>query len=141
VVVDVASHLLLPVLALALTQVAFVAMFARGRLLEVMELEHVRAATAKGLGRAAVFARHVLRNSLAPVVTLFGLYLPGLVSGAVAIEWIFDWQGMGSLLIEAIQRRDFPLVLGVSVLTTLAVLLGSLVADLLHRLLDPRVAA
>jgi len=99
----------------------------------------VRTARAKGLAEFMVTSRHILRNALLPVVTLLGGVLPGLISGAALIEGIFNWPGMGRLYLEAALTRDYPLLLAITTMVTLATLLGTLFADVLYGYVDPRV--
>jgi peptide/nickel transport system permease protein len=136
---DLAQHLLLPALTLGCAQWGGLLLVARASLLEVLQQDFIRAAHAKGLTPGRVLVAHGLRNALLPLCAVVGLHVPALVSGAVVVESVFAWPGMGSLLLDAIQQRDFPVVLGVGLLATVAVLAGSLLADLLVRLLDPRV--
>ncbi len=139
--VDRLKHLVLPAGTLALLTTAAVARFQRAALLEVVELDYVRTARAKGLGERAVLVRHALRNALVPVVTLVGLALPGLLGGAVFVEKVFAWPGMGQLTVNAIASRDYPLVTAGVVVGGTMVAVGSLVADLLLVAIDPRVRA
>jgi len=136
---DHVAHLVLPVLTLAAGMMAAVARFMRAGVLEVLDQEHVRAARAKGLSERAVVLGHVMRNALIPVVTLLGLYLPVLFSGAVLVEYVFAWPGMGRVLVESIASRDYPLILAGSILFAVVVVIGNLLADLLYAVVDPRV--
>lgn len=111
----------------------------RSQVLEVLGQDHVRSARAKGLPEFMVVNRHVVRNALLPVVTLFGGLLPALVSGAAITEGIFNWPGMGRLYLEAAFTRDYPLLLGIITLLTSATLLGTLMADLAYGFVDPRI--
>jgi len=138
-IADRLYHLALPVLSLALILGSGVARFTRSSVLEVVRLDFVRAARAKGLPERRVILAHVLRNALPPVVTLFGLYLPLLFGGAVFVEEVFGLRGMGRILVDAVSGRDYLLVMGISLFFALAVIAGNLIADLLHALVDPRV--
>lgn len=131
-------HLVLPALTLGLIGAAATARYQRAAMLEVIRQDFIRTARAKGLSDVAVALRHALRNALLPTITLFGLALPMLLSGAVLVETVFAWPGMGRLAVEAVQRRDYPLVTGAAILAALAVLAGNALADLLVRLADPR---
>lgn len=135
--VDRVAHLALPALTLGLVGAAATARYQRAALLEVIRQDFVRTARAKGLSEAAV-ALHALRNAVLPTITLLGLSLPMLLSGAVLVETVFAWPGMGRLAVEAIQRRDYPVVTGAAMLVALAVVAGNLVADVLTRVADPR---
>jgi len=134
---DRAAHLLLPALTLGLVGAAATARYQRAAVLEVIRQDFIRTARAKGLSEGAV-ARHALRNAILPTITLLGLSLPMLLSGAVLVETVFAWPGMGRLAVEAIQRRDYPVVTGAATLVALAVVAGNLVADVLTRFADPR---
>lgn len=136
---DVLHHLALPALALALVLGAVVARHQRAAMLSVRGAEFVRAARAKGIGERRVMIRHALRNALVPVLTLAGVVLPGLVSGAVLVEKIFAWPGMGQLTVDAVLARDYHLVVGSVLVTSASVVLGTLVADLALLWADPRV--
>jgi peptide/nickel transport system permease protein len=138
-VVDVARHLVLPVLALGLGSAAGVARYMRGETLEVIGQDYVRTARAKGLPERRVILRHALRNALIPVISLLGLWLPLLFGGALVIEVVFSWPGMGRLLYESILARDYPVVLAATFLFGLLVVAGNLVADLLYAVADPRI--
>src|SRR3712207_324131 len=113
----------MPVIVLALPNIAYFARFMRSAVLEVIHQDYVTVARAKGLDRRAVLYRHALRNALIPMVTIVGLQLPRILSGAVIIEQIFAWPGLGQLAYEAILRRDYPVILGVTMLTGAAVMI------------------
>lgn len=134
-------HLVLPAVTLTLLTTAAIARYQRAAMLEVIELDFVRTARAKGLPERIVVGRHALRNSLLPTITLLGLALPALVGGAVFVETVFSWPGMGQLSAEAIGARDYPLITATVAVGGVMVALGSLVADLLHAAADPRVRA
>jgi len=136
---DRVHHLILPVLTLTLVLTGGVARYVRASMLEVLRQDYIRTARAKGLSEARVIFQHGLRNALLPVVTLFGMYLPLLLSGAVFIEWVFDIPGMGMLLVNSVLSNDHPVVLAVCFLFGAAVVLGNLVADLLYGVVDPRI--
>lgn len=136
---DTARHLVLPATTLALVLAAGVARYVRSSMLEVIQLDFVRTARAKGLPERTVIFKHVLRNALLPVITLLGLYLPFLFSGAVLVETVFAWPGMGLLVVESIGRRDYPVVMAASLIFAALVVLGNLLADLLYGLVDPRI--
>lgn len=136
---DRVMHLVLPALSLALVLAAGVARYTRGSMLEVIRQDYIRTARAKGLDEARVIFKHALRNALIPVVTLLGLYLPLLFSGAVFIETVFAWPGMGRLIVEAIGQRDYPVVMAGSFLFAVVVVIGNLVADVLYAIVDPRI--
>lgn len=138
-VVDVLRHLALPALTLGLFYAAIYARVMRASMLEVARMDYVRAARAKGLSGARVVLAHVLRNALLPVVTLVGLQLGTALGGSVVIEAVFSWPGIGSLLFDSVMSRNYPVVLGVMVLSALVVAVCNLAADLAYLKLDPRV--
>lgn len=136
---DRLKHLLMPALALGIGSAASVARYMRSGMLEQIRQDYVRTARAKGLSERVVIFKHAMRNALIPIVTLLGLTLPFLVGGAVLIETIFAWPGMGRLIITAIFQRDYPVVLAAAFVSSIMVILGSLIADILYSVVDPRV--
>lgn len=136
---DRISHLILPVSTLTLALAAGVARYTRGAMLEVVRQDYIRTARAKGLPERTVIMKHALRNSMLPVITLLGLYLPFLFSGAIFIEVIFAWPGMGRIIVDAIFQRDYPLVMATSFVFAAVVVLGNLLADVLYAVADPRI--
>jgi peptide/nickel transport system permease protein len=138
-VLDRARYMVLPVTSLALVLAAGIARYTRGSMLEVIRQDYVRTARAKGLPEGVVILKHTLRNALIPVITLLGLYLPVIFSGTVFIETVFGWPGMGKTIVDAINLRDYPLVMGTSLIFGTMVVLGNLVADVLYAVVDPRI--
>lgn len=136
---DTGSHLILPVISLGLAAAASVARYTRSSVLEVIRQDYVRTARAKGVSERTVILRHVLRNALLPVITILGLMMPFLVSGAVLIEYVFAWPGMGQELVGSVFQRDTTLLLGCALLLSLMVVVGNLVADILYSFADPRI--
>jgi peptide/nickel transport system permease protein len=136
---DVAWHMVLPVTALAIQQIAGWSRYVRAKMLEVLNQDYVRTAKAKGLTGARVTFKHALRNALIPVITLFGLTLPGLLSGAVITETIFSWPGLGQLGVLAVEQRDYPMVLAFVMVGGFGVVAGNLLADVLYGVADPRI--
>ncbi len=132
-------HLVLPTISLALALSAGIARYMRGSMLDVIRQDYVRTARAKGLPESSVIFKHALRNALIPIVTLLGLYIPVLFSGAVLIEHVFAWPGMGRLMVDAIASRDYPLVMACSFIFAILVVLGNLLADVLYAVVDPRI--
>jgi peptide/nickel transport system permease protein len=132
-------HLILPSLALGIGSAAGIARYMRGSLLEVIRQDFVRTARAKGLEERVVIFKHALRNALLPIITLLGLTLPFLFSGAVLVEVIFAWPGMGRLIVDAVFQRDYPLIMASSFVIAVLVILGNLVADVLYAIADPRI--
>ena len=138
---DVAAHLVLPAATLMLLSAAGIARFQRSAVLDVAQREFVRVARAKGLSERRVVLRHILRNALLPVVTLLGLAFPMLLGGAVFVEKVFAWPGMGFLAVTAIGTRDYPLVTAAVIIASIMVTLGNLLADVLYLVVDPRLRA
>ncbi len=138
-IADRLAHLALPAVALGLGGAAGVARYTRGSMLEVIRQDYIRTARSKGLSERSVVFKHALRNALITVVTLFGLYLPFLFSGAVLIETIFAWPGMGRVIVTAIFQRDYPLIMANTFIFAGTVVLGNLVADIIYCLVDPRI--
>ena len=138
---DRARHLVLPAGTLILLTSAAVARFQRSAMLDVLTQDFVRTARAKGLSERQVLLHHVLRNALLPVITLLGLALPALLGGAVLVERVFSWPGMGSMAATAVADRDYPVIMAVTVASSVLVVFGSLLADLLSAVADPRVRA
>jgi peptide/nickel transport system permease protein len=136
---DRLRHLALPAITLALLATAAVARYQRAAMLEVAELDFVRTARAKGLPERRVLGTHALRNALLPVITLIGLMLPALLGGAVFVETVFSWPGMGLLAADAIAARDYPLVTATVAVGGIMVVAGSFLADVLYAVADPRV--
>lgn len=136
---DTVKHMLLPVTTLSLILAATVARFHRAALLETLPADFVRTARAKGLRERTIMRRHAERNALFPLISLAGLALPALFTGAVFVERIFSWPGMGLVIVEAIGSRDYPLVMGTVMIASALVALGNLLTDLLYMAADPRV--
>ena len=136
---DVTRHLVMPSVALGLFYAAIYARVMRASMLEVFGLDFIRTARAKGLGRNRVAFKHVLRNALLPVVTLFGLQLGTMLAGSVVIESVFSWPGIGTLVFEAVLTRNFPLVMGVLLFGSILVVIANLAVDLIYMRLDPRI--
>lgn len=138
-VLDVGHHLVLPALALASQEVAAVARLSRVGLRDELDRDHIRTARAKGVPERTVVLRHGLRRAMLPVVTVLGGRVGHLVAGAVVVEVVFGWPGLGRLLVTAMQARDAPIVLGVFLLVAVTVVVANLVTDLVYAWLDPRV--
>jgi len=136
---DLLRHLVLPAVTLTAVSLAAVMRYQRTALLEVLRLDFVLAARARGLPERRVLWRHAWRNALFPVIGLLGLWLPMLVSGSVFVEQVFNWPGLGSLAANAVGARDYPVILGTAMLVSAMVLLGGILADVGYYALDPRV--
>lgn len=140
-VVNVAQHLVLPALTLALTYVAQYSRLARSSMLEVLSSDYIRTARAKGLPETVVVYKHALRNALIPVVTVAGVQLSHLLSGAVLVETVFSWPGLGRLAYDAVVRRDAPLLMGILFISAVVVIVVNLLTDIVYRMIDPRVGS
>lgn len=137
--VDRIRHLVLPVVVLSLVNVAGWSRFMRSSMLEVLSLDYLRTAQAKGLRERIVHLRHALPNAVIPVITILGLDIPVLFAGAVITETIFAWPGMGRLYIQSINLSDWPVAQAIIMLTAFLVILGNLIADVLYAVADPRI--
>ncbi|HCD10104.1 MAG: ABC transporter permease [Thermoanaerobacter sp.] len=138
-IVDVAKHMVLPVATLTLISVGGLSRYFRVHMLEVIKQDYIRTARAKGLREKTVIFKHALRNALLPLITLFTLSLPSLFAGAMITERIFNWPGIGKVVLEAIFLRDYPLFLGYTMLITVLTFLANILADVLYGIADPRV--
>lgn len=138
-ILSLLKHLIMPAFVLSFHMVGTLIQFIRSSMLEVMKEDYVRTAKAKGLKERVVILKHVLRNSLIPVVTYLGMEIPLLLGGAVVTEQVFSWPGLGLLMIKSIGARDYPIVLGITVLVALAVLIFNIITDLIYGWLDPRI--
>jgi len=136
---DVAHHLILPAVSLGLFYAAIYARVMRASMLQVLDLDYVRTARAKGMRERRVVWRHAFRNALLPILTLLGIQLGHVFAGAVVVEAIFSWPGLGTLLVEAVSARNYPVVMGVLVFSAVVVVVANLLVDLLYAALDPRV--
>ena len=136
---DALHHLVLPALTLTLVYLAQYSRLARASMLEVLSSDYVRTARAKGLNETVVVFKHALRNALMPIVTIAGLQFGNLISGAVLVETVFSWPGLGTLALDAILGRDYPTLLGVLTFSSLFVISANLLTDLSYRWIDPRL--
>ncbi|TWT96711.1 Glutathione transport system permease protein GsiC [Botrimarina colliarenosi] len=137
---DLFRHAVLPVTCYTYASLAYYSRFVRANMQEVIRQDYIRTARAKGVGPTAVLLKHAFRNTLIPLVTLIGLTLPTLLSGAIILEQIFSWPGMGKLFFESIRERDYPTLMGLMLMFSVLTLLGQLLADLLYAIVDPRVS-
>jgi len=137
--VDRLKHLVLPVAVLGFQGAAIYTRYMRSSMLEVLRQDYIRTAHAKGLAEGQVNMRHAFRNALVSVITLLGLALPSLLSGAVITEQVFSWPGIGRLLVDSVNGRDYPVVLGITMMVAVLVIVGNLLADLAYSVVDPRV--
>ncbi len=133
------NALILPIASLTLITIALFSRYMRSSVLDNLTEDYVRTAKAKGASERRVLIRHVLRNSLIPIATLLGLSLPGILSGALITEAVFNYPGMGLLFYQQAQKQDYPVLLGITVIVAVATVIGSLLADITYAVLDPRV--
>jgi peptide/nickel transport system permease protein len=140
VFVDLLRHLILPVVTLVAVSVAGDSRFVRAAMIDAMRQDYVRTARAKGVPERRVIFKHALRNALLPVVTDIGLELPFLFTGAIATETVFSWPGMGQQFIDSIGKYDYPVVMGISVITAVLVVAANLLADIVYAIVDPRIS-
>lgn len=136
---DRLRHLVLPVTALSMMRLAAFVRYTRASMLEVVNQDYIRTARAKGLSERIVIYKHALRNASIPVITMIGLAVSNLFSGALLIETIFSWPGLGRLSYEAVLQRDYPVLMGTTLLMSIMVVLGNLIADLTYAFIDPRI--
>jgi peptide/nickel transport system permease protein len=136
---DLAWHLFLPVLTLTIVGVAGWSRYMRASMLEVLRADYIRTAKAKGLASSRVIFKHALRNALIPIVTLLGLTIPALLTGAAITESVFSWPGLGFLGVSSVTERDYPVVLAFTMMGGAMVILGNLLADVLYAVVDPRI--
>jgi peptide/nickel transport system permease protein len=113
--------------------------YMRSSMLEVINMDYIRTARSKGLSEWVVINKHALRNALLPIITLIGMLIPGLVGGAVAVEQVFGWPGMGRMIIQATFSRDYPVIMGTTLFSAFLVIVGNLLADILYAVADPRI--
>jgi len=137
---DIASHLVLPAVSLAAVYLAIYARLMRSSVIEVTHQDFIKTARAKGLKQGRIVARHILRNAILPVVTVAGMQAGALVGGAVVIETVFAWPGLGRLTYDAVLQRDYPVMLGIFLVMSIIVIVLNLVTDAIYRLIDPRVS-
>lgn len=138
-VLDRAKYMVMPAISLALFYIAIFSRLMRAAMLDVREQDYIRTARAKGLAEHAIIFRHALRNALSPVAMVAGVHLGGMMGGAVVIETIYGWPGLGRLAYESVMARDFSVLLGILLLSSLLVIAMNVIADLVHAWLDPRV--
>jgi len=138
-VMQVAAHLILPVLALVMLQAGSLTRYFRASMLDVIRMDFIRTARAKGLRERTVIFKHALRNALLPLITLMGFELPGLFSGAIITEKVFNWPGAGHINIDSLAARDYPVLMGFTLFLAVLTILGNLIADVLYAWADPRI--
>lgn len=138
---DVARHLVLPAVTLTIIYLAVYSRLSRASMMEALQADYVRTARAKGLGEGRVVYKHALRNAVLPVITVAGLQSGQLIAGAVLVETVFNWPGMGRLAFDSILRRDYPTILGILLFSAIMVIVANILTDLAYRVVDPRLKA
>ncbi len=136
---DVVSHLALPAMTLAFVQMALIVRLTRTQMVQVLDEDFITAARARGLSERRIAYRHALRNALLPITTIIGCECGMILSGAVLVETVFAWPGLGRLMIDAIELRDYPVLLGLALLVSIGVVVANMLTDLAYALLDPRI--
>ncbi|MGO7730844.1 ABC transporter permease [Rhizobium johnstonii] len=136
---DLLHHLILPAALLSVAQAALIMRYMRASLLEVLNQDYVRTARAKGVREFSVISKHALRNALLPIVTLIGSTIGLAIGGAIFIESVFNWPGMGLLLVDAVQTRDYPVVMGATLVIGACVIVVNLLTDITYAVVDPRI--
>ena len=139
-IADLLHHLFLPATIIGLQVIGNTIKQSRASVLEVLNKDYVKTARSKGLKEIAILIKHVLRNALIPIVTMIGLSVPFLIGGAVVTEQIFSWPGIGSLMVMSITNRDYPVIMGVTVIISVVVLISNVLLDLVYAVLDPRIS-
>ncbi|MEB3284201.1 MAG: ABC transporter permease [Candidatus Sericytochromatia bacterium] len=137
--VDLAAHMVMPVAVLSIVSIASWSRYSRSSMLEVIRMDYVRMARAKGLAEVKVIGKHALRNALIPIITLVALAIPSLFAGALITEQIFAWPGIGRLFIDSLTKSDYPVVMAVMFISAVLVVFSNLLADILYAALDPRI--
>lgn len=138
-ILDVLKHMILPVTVLTITSLASLTRYIRNSVIEVINQDYIRTARSKGLSEKVVIYKHAFRNALLPIVTLLGLYIPGLFGGSILLETVFIWPGIGNILYTSILDRDISMMMAANVFYALLMLAGNLLADISYALVDPRV--
>ena len=134
-----AAHMVMPVLVLSVSMAGANIRYIRSAMLEILQADYLRTARAKGIGSRRVIYRHALRNALVPIVTVIGMQIPTLFGGAVIVEQLFSWPGLGLLTMSAILNRDYPVIMGVCLLSAVVVLLANLVTDIFYAIINPAI--
>lgn len=138
-IIDMIRHMILPVIVLVVSMTGTNLRYIRSAMLEILQEDYLRTAKAKGIGQFKVVYKHALRNALIPVITVFGMQIPILFGGAIIVEEIFSWPGLGLLTMSAIISRDYPVIMGVSLISAIVVLAANLITDILYAIADPSI--
>jgi len=139
-VADVLTHMILPVFSLTLVNLANFSLLMRSSLMEVMDQNYITTARGKGLGERLIFFRHAMRNALLPTVTMTGLFVGFLLTGAILTESVFNWPGLGLLTFNSIETRDYPIILSLFFIFSIMIIVANLVTDIVYGFLDPRIS-
>jgi len=139
--IDVAHHLVLPAFTLGIVYLAQYSRLTRASMLEILGSDYIRTARAKGVSEFKIYSKHALRNAILPIVTIAGLQFGSVISGAVLVETVFSWPGLGTLAFESILARDYPTILGILFFSAVLVIIANIITDMTYRLVDPRVGA
>lgn len=137
--IDIIRHMIMPVLVLSISIAGSNIRYVRSAVLEILQMDYIRTAKSKGIGRFLTINKHAVRNALLPIVTVIGMQIPTLFGGAVIIEQVFSWPGLGLITMNAIMGRDYPVIMGVCLLTAVVVLIANLITDIVYALVDPRI--
>ena len=129
----------MPVIVLAVSMAGTNIRYIRSAVLEILQQDYLRTARAKGIGHFLVINKHALRNALVPIVTVIGMEIPVLFGGSIIVEQVFSWPGLGLMAMSAITNRDYPVIMGVCLLSAIVVLLGNLLTDILYAVVDPTI--
>lgn len=136
---DVVKHMILPVVVLAVSMAGTNIRYIRSAMLEILQKDYLRTAKAKGIGRFLVINKHGLKNALIPIITIVGMQIPVLFGGAIIIEQVFSWPGLGLMTMSAIINRDYPVIMGVCLMSAIVVMAANLITDILYALVDPTI--
>ncbi|BCJ94917.1 peptide ABC transporter permease [Anaerocolumna cellulosilytica] len=136
---DIIKHMIMPVLVLATSMAGTNIRYIRSAMLEILDKDYLRTAKSKGIGRFKVINKHALRNALLPVITVFGMQIPVLFGGAIIVEQIFSWPGLGLMTMSAIINRDYPVIMGVCLMSAIVVMVTNLLTDILYAIVDPTI--
>lgn len=140
-IVDVAEHLVLPAFTLAFVYIAQYSRLARASMMDALSADYIRTARAKGLSETVVLYKHALRNAVLPVITMLGMQFGNVLAGAILVETVFNWPGLGRLAFDSVLRRDYPTLLGILFFASLMVIVMNQLTDLAYRIIDPRIKA
>ena len=139
-VTDILTHMILPVLSLTLVNLANFSLLMRSSLMEVMDQNYITTAKGKGLSERLIFFRHAMRNALLPTVTMTGLFVGFLLTGAILTESVFNWPGLGLLTFQSIEQRDYPIILSLFFIFSIMIIVANLITDVVYGFLDPRIS-